>query len=103
MRIAYTIYAKRWPRRVLKVNATSLSNAKVPGYCDVEVEHEGETWKLDITQLYPTRDEAAKELFNQKLGNNPDKIPSLMLKKRFLKDSISTSRSELERRFLKGE
>lgn len=67
---AYTFYNKTWPRQVIEVNATCLSTGKVPGYSDIEVEYEDKTWRLDKTQLWDTRDEAAMVLFNIKLGNN---------------------------------
>ena len=100
---AYTYYTGNWNYKVIEVNARSLSNAKVPGYRDIEVEHEGKTWKLDIIQLWPTRDEAAKALFNYKLGNAESKITLGLLDKRFTENSISTSQSELERRFLEED
>ena len=79
---AYTFYNKTWNREVIEVNVTCLSNGKIPGYCDMEVEHEGKTWKLDVTQLWDTRDGAAKELFNIKLGNNESKCALTLIERR---------------------
>jgi len=99
----YTYYTGNWNYKVIEVGITCLSDAKVPGYCDIEVEYEDKKYKLDIIQVWPTRDGAAKALFNYKLGNDNSKITLGLLDKRYIKGSISTSQDELERRFFKEE